>query len=147
MVKIIAATLLLWPAVAGAVGHADDLGRGPRYRIYFPPFKRVETENSSGRVTAIEVTVSCGYFTGVTTIPGDWWIQMRGPISGRSTLEASAGHGASYLWDLKTWDGSITVTPYDQSCFDVEAIVATDGPDETKAAQTKYTRMQLKLQP
>jgi hypothetical protein len=145
MRKLIAAGMLLWAGAATAANYADDLGRGPRYRLYFPPLQRVETETNSGRVTAIKVTVRCGYFTGISRIPGDWWVEMHGPISGETTLVASAGHGASYLWNLETWNGSIAITPYEMSCFDVEAAVTTDGPDESKAAETAYTRKQLRL--
>jgi len=72
---------------------------------------------------------------------------LRGPVSGESTLVASAGHGASYLWRLETWNGSIAITPYDTSCFDVEAAVVVDGPDDAKGNELKYTRKQLRLLP
>jgi len=138
--------LLLWISTAGAADYVDDLGHGQRYRLYFPPFERVETGTGSGRVTALKVTIHCGYFTSVSPIPGDWWLELHGPVSGESTLAASAGHGASYLWRLETWNGSIGITPYDETCFDVEASVITDGPDDTNV-ETKYTRDQLKLEP
>jgi hypothetical protein len=147
MFKIVAALMLLWSCVAAAANYVDDVGRGPKYRLYFPPFKRVETESSSGRVTAIKVTVHCGFITGISRVPGDWWVEMRGPISGETTFAASAGHGASYLWNLKTWNGSISITPYDMSCFDVTAGVLTDGPDDAKVQETLYTRKQLRLRP
>ena len=111
MRALLAAGILCWSAAAAAVNYVDDLGRGPRYRLFFPPFKRVETETGSGRVTSIMVTVRCGYFTGVSRIPGDWWLEMHGPISRETTLVAQAGHGASYLYRLETWNGSIAVSP------------------------------------
>jgi hypothetical protein len=145
MRTIAAAIVVALSCSASARPYVDDLGDGPRYRLYFPPFKRVETDASSGRVTAITLTIRCGYITGISQIPGDWWIQMRGPISGETTFFAEAGHGASYLWKLETWNGSITITPYDMSCFDVSASVMTDAADNEQKRVLVYTRKQLKL--
>jgi hypothetical protein len=140
----IATILVCCPAIAIAGAYADDLGKGPRYRLFFPAFERVETDTHSGRVANIEVVVKCGYVTGLSKIPGDWWVSLRGPISGETTIVAEAGHGASYLWRLETWNGSITITPFDASCFDVSARVFTDNEPPRELT---YTRRQLKLMP
>jgi hypothetical protein len=145
MREIVAALLISSASVAHAGAYTDDVGRGPRYRLFFPPLKLATDDGE--RVTAIKVTVTCGYITGVSPIPGDWWMEMRGPISGETTFSASAGHGVSYLWKLKTWNGSIAITPYEASCFDVSAGVITERGSDDKATEHKYSRRQLKLRP
>ena len=75
----------------------------------------------------------------------DWWLELRGPISGETTLEAHAGHGATYLSRLDTWNDSITVKPDDPSCFDVKAEVVTESNDDEKPRVRVFTRKQLKL--
>jgi hypothetical protein len=150
MYRAISAAVLAISCNANAApfGYTDDLApRTPRYRIFFPPFKLVGSETGSGRVTALKVTVHCAYVTGISRIPGDWWVSVQGPVSGETIVEASAGHGVSYLASLKAWNGSISVTPYEMECFNVEAEVITDGPDEKKDLRTVYSRKQLKLVP
>ncbi len=143
MRKLAAALIFLGASIANAGAHSDDLGRGTSYRLFFPPLQL--SRDAGERVTAIRVTVICGYVTGVSRIPGDWWIEMRGPISAETTLSASAGHGASYLWRLETWNGSILITPYDMSCFDVSAVVITENGDSDESKQHVHSRKQLKL--
>jgi hypothetical protein len=147
MKAFIAAMLALWSCAAASADYVDEIARSPSYKVFFPPFKRVETETGSGRVTAIEVVVHCGEITGVARIPADWSVEVHRPISGESRLVAGAGHGVTYLWKLETWNGSIRITPYDMSCFNVEAVVTTDGPDEDKDRKISYTRKQLRLRP
>jgi hypothetical protein len=121
--------------------------RSPKYRVFFPPFELVGTETGSGRVTALKVTIHCAYVTGISRIPGDWWVEVRGPVSGETIIEAFAGHGASYLASLKAWNGSIVITLYQMECFNIQAEVISDGPDENKEVKTVYSRKQLKLIP
>ena len=121
----------------------DDLGRCTSSQLFFPPLQL--SRDAGERVTAIRVTITCGYVTGVSRIPGDWWIEIRGTISAETTLSASAGHGASYLWRLETWNGSISITPYDMSCFDASAVVISERGDSDESKQHVYSRKQLKL--
>jgi hypothetical protein len=128
-------------AIAGC--YSDNLGLDPRLRLSFPSLK-LDSENGE-RVTSITVTVTCGYIVGVSRIPGDWWVKMEGPISGETTFSASAGHGASYLWKLETWNRSIEIAPYEKSCFDVSAVVMTQRGDSDEGTEHKYSQNELTL--
>src|SRR5271154_4183297 len=146
MREIAAAALLLWASTVSAAPVWDDyVAAGPSYHLYLPSLKAVPTQGTLGRFTAIRVRVRCGYVTGISRVPPDWWVELRGPISGVTTLEASAGHGATYLSRLDTWSGSIAITAYDLSCFDVTAGVVTEAEDNEKPTERLFTRSQLEL--
>ena len=146
MREIAAVALLLSTSSVSAAPVWDDyVAAGPSYHLYFPSLKAVPIRSTLGRFTAIRVTVRCGYITGISRVPPDWWVELRGPISGVTTLEASAGHGATYLSRLDTWSGSIAITVNDVSCFDVTAGVVTEPEDNEKPTERLFTRSQLEL--
>ena len=121
-----------------------------RYRVYFPnlPLARAQFE----RVTAIEVIVKCGEIRGVSRIPEDWWVEVRGPVSvenqnyHQSALGASAGHGATWLNDLSEWNGSIAVAALDSKCLAVSATIYTSGVNDVPK-QYALSSKQMKLRP
>jgi hypothetical protein len=133
----IAASLLAIsvPGVAGT-------GNAGSYRLFFPSIALEKDE----RITGVKVEVTCGYIRGVKPAPDDWGYLVRSPISSLSTLEASAGHGASWLWSIREWNGAVHIAPYDLSCFDVAATVYSTFYQE-RDNERSFNRRQLKLRP
>lgn len=97
------------------------------YKLKFPNFVRKESSSGSGRVSKLKVTVQCGHITGVSNIPRGWSVEVLRLSAGTASIRAAAEHGATYLWDMKAWDGSILIMPTDAGCFDVSAEIVTDG--------------------
>ena len=141
--KFAAAIAFAWCSSAMANPYVDVQDPGPRYRLNFPAISLASGQGE--RIVSLDVTVRCGFLAGVSSIPADWSITVRGPISGEATLVAKAGHGASWLWTLRTWNGLISVRPYDMSCFDMSARVVTSGVDSDQSKEITFGRHQLRL--
>ncbi|RAO77522.1 hypothetical protein [Dyella jiangningensis] len=82
---------------------------------------------SNLRINDIRVTLACGEFRAVRYIPSDWSIEVERPVSSRTKLHLSAGHGASDLPNLKTLNGAIVVSGAGSRCFDVSAVIYTES--------------------
>ena len=136
-------------AVSGAPNLDDHLLMKSSYRLQLPRYAATPTRDTLGRITAIKVTVRCGYIIGLSRIPADWSVEIHREITETTsdgwTLMASAGHGATYLYKLETWNNSIAIAPYEQSCFDVSAAFVTEGDDGQVPREHFLTRKQLKL--
>ena len=143
----IAAALCAFTLTSSAVslrtgGPSEDMRRGPTFRLFFP---RINLDRRGGeRVTHLYVKVECGEFGGVRSIPADWYMSTERSGSVESVLEAYAGHGATYLWSLREWSGSIEVSIIEPECFTVSAIVKTSGDGDTPR-EIRLSRTQLKL--
>jgi hypothetical protein len=124
---------------ASCTTHRDALMSGHRYRVFFPAIKLASTDGE--RIDSLEIVVSCGRFHAISAIPSDWSAQVVSPVSAQTKLLASAGHGASTLWNMHGMDGGITVVVEDASCFDIAATVGTT------ATEHKYARSDLILRP
>lgn len=135
--------VLLLILVSSPANAADARAQAKAYMLHFPKFARAETATSSGRVTELRLTVDCGIITGVSNIPRGWSLELQGPSSGRTVFTATAEHGATYLWDLKPWNGSISIVPTDVACLDVNAEIVTDGPTVYPKPLIRYGRKQL----
>lgn len=65
-------------------------------RVTIPAEKLIPHLQGGNRVTGYKVTVRQGLLCGILKIPDDWWIRVE-PVMERYQINASAGHGASYL--------------------------------------------------
>jgi hypothetical protein len=81
---------------------------------------------SNLRINDIRVELACGEFRAVRHIPSDWSIEVERPVSSRTKLHLSAGHGASDLPNLKALNGAIVVAGAGSRCFDISATVYTE---------------------
>jgi len=57
----------------------------------------------------------------VSNIPEDWNLEIIRPISARTELKASAGHGGSNLENMLPLNGVIVISVDEASCFDIKA--------------------------
>jgi hypothetical protein len=135
--------LVVAGGAASSASFTDLSAPSPRLLLSFP--KLTLNSDAGERVTGISVTVACGRILGVARIPEDWWLKMEGPISEVTTFSAFAGHGASYLWHLDTWNRSITIAPVEPSCFSVSAVVTTQMGGSENTTEHKFSRGQIKL--
>jgi len=90
-------------AALSAAAYAD----GTRFKIYWPS---IALDSANGeRIESVEIRLVGARFRGVLNIPDDWSLEIVSPSSAVTTLRASAGHGATTLWNLEPLDGSIVL--------------------------------------
>jgi hypothetical protein len=123
LMRSLVSSLLLMALGAGCAFDRNALATNHRYHIFFPPIKLATDDGE--RIEFIEITMSCGRFRAIGALPDDWSLRVVSPISEKTTLRASAGHGSSTLWSLRELDGSIIVSVEEASCFDIAAMVGT----------------------
>jgi hypothetical protein len=140
-VPIAASFLAVVALAASSQPLSRETSAARHYRLLFPAIALEKDE----RIDALTVEVRCGYIKGVLPAPEDWSFEVR-TISRVATLNAAAGHGASWLWDIRPWNRVIAIQPYDTSCFDVTATVYSTFYEE-KNSQRTFSRRQLKLVP
>ncbi|MEQ1513607.1 MAG: hypothetical protein ABL934_13150 [Lysobacteraceae bacterium] len=99
----------LMPCVATAAE------RSKIYVLYFP--KSMLRPAESLAIDHLRIVVSCAEFVAIDRIPSDWNVGVSRPISGQSGFDASAGHGASALFDLTVFDGAIAVSSDEKDCM------------------------------
>lgn len=80
----------------------------------------------------LRIVVSCAEFVAVGRIPSDWNVGISRPISGQSGFDASAGHGASALFDLSVFDGVIAVASDDEECLQAKATAWSTSGEWTR---------------
>ena len=141
VVSILAGAILQHSGNTHAQGRADRT-RGPTVRVYFPPINLNSAKFE--RITRLGVDVKCGEVAGVRAIPLDWYVAtQRGPESFENFLIANAGHGASYLWSIRAWDGVIVVSTTDAKCFAVSAFIVTED-DSLEPKERQVDGLQLR---
>jgi hypothetical protein len=109
-------------------------------RLLFPKVTLAPDE----QIESFTVSVACGHVEAIVGIPHDWNIDVRRAVSAVEILNASAGHGVSYIRQLDRFNGVIRISPGDSACFDVSASVNAVF-DDTR--QIKLSRKQLRLEP
>ncbi len=137
--RAVASSIVLLACMSGCASNSEALRTGHRYRLFFPSIT-LDTANGE-RIESVEVTVSCGRFRALTVIPNDWSAEVVSPMSDETILRASAGHGATTLWNMRDWDGTIIISVEDASCFNISATVGTT------ASQHAFNRSDLILSP
>jgi hypothetical protein len=113
-------------------------------RLYWPQLAL--SKDRGERVESIAVEITCARFRGISNIPNDWNVEVVSPSSEVSHLRASAGHGATMLWSLREWDGSIILSGSEASCFDISASVVVDIAGQT-TKEYKFKRSELRIRP
>ncbi len=117
---------------------------GGRYRVFFPKLQLAVGKGE--RITWLQVRVYCGRFRAVAQIPDDWSLEVGVPISGRTSLSASAGSDSAALRRLSELDGVVAVSVEDASCFDIAASVQSQIPQEGNR-NYEFGRSELILKP
>lgn len=133
-VGVIAVGLVCFLGLAG-VSEAGET----RLRVFFP---NLTLDRANGeRIRSLTIKMSCGRFRGVLVIPNDWSLNVVGPSSEETRLEAESGHGSTALWSLEEWDGSVVVSGKDEPCFDISATVISSK------REYRFKRSELVLKP
>jgi hypothetical protein len=130
---------------AAGAAYGQQYGREKALFVYFPPIK-LDSANYE-RISGISLFIKCGEIRALRQVPADWSFQSRGPISREVEFHAGAGHGATWLWNIDQWNGSIGVAATDHTCFSISAKVFTDGQANEKNQEITLSREQLKLRP
>ncbi len=125
------ATFLLIMTAAAFRAHADQ------FFLYWPA--EVVQTGKDLEIWEIYISMSCGQFRAVDNIPEDWNLEIIRPISARTELKASAGHGGSHLEDMRPLDGVIAISVGEAACFDIKAQVVSFS------ALRSYGKAQLEL--
>ncbi len=136
-IAIFAATALL----AASPGSAAEAAK--RQRLYWPVLAL--SKDRGERISAIEVQMTCGRFRGVSNIPNDWSLEVVSPSSERTSLRATAGHGATMIWSLGEMNGAINVVVTEPSCFDISAQVTVDASGQER--KYNFKRSELRIRP
>jgi hypothetical protein len=87
----------------------------------------------------LSISVACGQFRAVRNIPEDWNLEIIRPISARTKLKASAGHGGSHLENMLPLNGVIVISVDEAACFDIKAQLVS------YSAERSYGKAQLEL--
>jgi hypothetical protein len=85
------------------------------------------------------ISLTCGQFRAVRNIPEDWNMEIIRPISERTELKASAGHGGSHLGNMLPLNGVIAISVDEAECFDIKAQLVSFS------AARSYGKAQLQL--
>ncbi len=132
--RAFATSLVLATSVAAAPHRAPII----EYRVYFPKLALSPDE----QIREFTVAVACGHIERLNHVPDDWNVEISRAVSAVETLHASAGHGISYLRQLDSFAGSITVRANDERCFGVSAVViATFDTDRTIRLSSAQVRL------
>lgn len=91
------------------------------------------------RIDEIHIVLACGEFRAIRNIPDDWNVEVLRPVSQRSELHLSAGHGGSDLPSLDVLKGAIVVSGVNSDCFALSATVTT------QTSEKKFTKGDLGL--
>ena len=134
-IATISASLATFPLVAAE-------GAAQRQRVFWP--KIVLANDAGERIDSIEITMSCGRFRGMSNIPNDWSVEVISPSSEVTTLKASAGHGATALWNMRELDGVIAVLIKEPACFDISAVVVATTSDNSRSIKFKKSDLHLR---
>ena len=97
------------------------------------------------RIVAIGLKVACAHILNVDRIPDDWSVQTTRAISGVEEFGANAGHGTSWLDDLKPLDGIMTVAISGDSppCFSISGTLLTDDGDKERKLPIRFSDIRL----
>ena len=113
-------------------------------RIYKLHFSKLAVPQGQ-RVAAIQLKIACAHILDIDNIPVDWSIETVRAISAVEEFGAQAGHGASWLDDLKPLDGVITVsvTGDGASCFTISGTLLTEDDDRDHKQRLRFSDFRL----
>ncbi|MFZ6638453.1 hypothetical protein ACO0LL_01865 [Undibacterium sp. TC4M20W] len=111
-------------------------------RLYLPWLALAREDGE--RLTELKLTQACGEFWGLAGIPKDWSVEIISPSSGTAVLHASAGHGASSLFDVRAWNGVVRIAGAHASCKDLSVVLVTETGDRRKEYQLSGRELQLR---
>jgi hypothetical protein len=104
--------------------------RSKTYVLRFPASVLRPAESLA--IDRLRIVVSCAEFVAIERIPSDWNVGISRPISAQSGFHASAGHGASALFDLSAFDGVIAVSSDDEGCLQAKATAWSTSGEWTR---------------
>jgi hypothetical protein len=95
-----------------------SLANAGQFVLYWPD--EVLQAGKDLEITELSISVVCGQFSAIRNIPEDWNLEIIRPISARTELKASAGHGASHLENMLPLNGVIVISADEAPCFDIK---------------------------
>ena len=109
-------------------------GSSELYAIYWP--KDLVANAKDLGIIEVHIAMTCGQFRAIKNIPQDWNALVVRPVSERTQLNLSSGHGASHLANLSSLNGAIVVQHGSDSCFGISVNIA---------AQTQLSNVKVRL--
>jgi hypothetical protein len=115
------------------------------YKVHF----RELTVPKAQRISGLSLEVACAHILNVDGVPNDWGFQMVSAVSAVEKFQADAGHGASWLSDLKQLDGILTIAvPSDSaSCLSIKGVLLTEDEDRQHRLPIRFSEIRLEKQP
>ena len=110
-----------------------------QFLLYWPD--EVLQSEKDFEIYELWISVACGQFRAVRNIPEDWNLEIIRPISARTELKASAGHGASNLRNMLPFNGVIVISVDEGGCFDIKAQIVSFSAERSRS----YGKSQLQL--
>jgi hypothetical protein len=118
------------------------LKSGARYRVFFPQLTLNSAEGE--RIDRLDISMVCGSFRSISTIPQDWSVQVVSPSSARTSFAADAGHGETTLWNLRQFQGTVTISVDERECFDLSAKVTATMQDNSRVIDIPLSKLVLR---
>jgi len=131
MKRVVTTIILLFMVAIAFPAHAEQ------FVLYWPD--EVLQAGKDLEIIELSISVACGQFRAVRNIPEDWNLQIIRPISARTELKASAGHGGSHLENMLPLNGVIVISVDEAACFDVKAQIVSFS------AKRAFGKAQLQL--
>ncbi|BBB58421.1 hypothetical protein UNDKW_0148 [Undibacterium sp. KW1] len=129
-------------AVTGLSATVANAAPASTFRVFFPRLALAVEDGE--RVAELKLTQTCGEFWGLAGIPKDWGVEIVSPSSGTASLHASAGHGASSIFDLQKWNGVVQISGTHARCKDLNAVITTETVERRKEYYFSGRELQLR---
>ncbi len=131
MTRILITIFFVFISANASPAHAEQ------FVLYWPD--EVLQAGKDLEIVEISISMDCGQFRAVRNIPEDWNLEIIRPISARTELKASAGHGPSHLENMLPLNGVIVISVDEAKCFDIKAQLISFS------AERSYSKTQIVL--
>jgi hypothetical protein len=113
-----------------------------RYRVFFPPLTLNSAEGE--RVDRVEISMTCGSFRSISSIPEDWSVRVVSRSAGVTRFEADAGHGSTALRNLRQLQGSVTISVDSVGCFELSARINAGMQESARMIELPLQKLVLR---
>jgi hypothetical protein len=131
MTRILITIFFVFISATASPAHAEQ------FVLYWPD--EVLQTDKDLEIYEISISMACGQFRAIRNVPEDWNLEIIRPVSARTELKASSGHGASHLKNMLPLNGVIVISVDEATCFDINAQLITFS------AGRSYGKIQMKL--
>ena len=134
-----------WAAILAGLAMMSVSAHAQPNRIYKVHFRKLVIPPGL-RIEGLGLKVACAHILNIDNVPDDWSIRTIRAISAVEEFGAEAGHGASWLNDLKPLDGVLTVSVSTDgaSCFSIYgSFFASDSDGKERKVRIRFSDVRL----